>query len=143
MSAPQTPTENSAEEDHVVDPNDMARFRESVIEYLRLPDEIERLNEPVKLLKARHKEIEKEILEFMRVQNIDSCVIPDNVDGGGLLVPKVSVTKGTVKKDNWTEGWQNFCKKRGINGANFDDLEKEVKETCPKVTKTTLKRVKR
>lgn len=143
MSAPATPTESSAEDGPAVDPNDMARFRGRVMEFLQLPAKIEELNEPVKQLKALQKEIEKEILEFMRVQNIDSCVIPDSIDGGGLLVPKVSVTKGTVKKDNWTEGWTSFCKKRGIHDVNFDELEAEVKSTCPKVTKTTLKRVKK
>jgi hypothetical protein len=146
MSNPQSSASANESDSSVasqIDQNSLARFRETVIEYITLPAKMEELKEPLKAMKDRYKAAEKEILDFMRTQNIETCNIPESIDGGGLLVPKVSITKGTAKKDNWTEGFNSWCRKRGYGGEGFEDLEKEVKSCCPQVSKTTLKRVKK
>lgn len=145
MSEASTPSGVSDSEDNgpEVTAQDRERIRTLTREWIELPAKIAELEGPVKQLKARHKEAEKEILEFMRTFGVESCGIPDSIDGGGLLVPKVSVTKATVKKENWNEGFNAMCRKRGWDGVSYDDLEKEVKQTCPQVTKMSLKRIKK
>lgn len=142
MSAPQSPASDRDDSSVHINPADLERFKSQVKEFIELPAEIERLNEPVKQLKARQKELENVIIEFMRQNRLDSCNIPEELDGGGLLVTQTSVTKASVKKDNWNNGFSRFCQKRGISGAAFEDLEKEVKSTCDTTTKTVLKRKK-
>ena len=125
-----------------LDQAEVAEFRTNVIEYLRLPAEIKELEEPVKQAKSRKKELEQYVLDWMKTNKINHVTIPDEVGGGTLLTNNV-VTKGTVKKENWSKGLVSYCRKRGLNEVDFEEFEKEVKDTLEPTVTTKLKKLKK
>jgi len=128
-------------EENSIDERDIGQLRQLVIEYLKLPVQIKELEEPVKQLKARQKELNQEILDFMKAHNVTFLNIPEEA-GGGTLVAQNTVTKTPIKKDNWNKGVTEFLRKRGID-ATFDDVIQEVNGTRETVANTALKKQKK
>lgn len=124
-----------------VDEDARANFRRDVVEYLNLPEQIKVAEEPVRQMKTRFKELEKSIQGFMKTQDINQCIIPEEI-GGGVLVMKSSTTKEPVKKENWERGINQFLKKRNID-ATFDDVKELIDGEREYVTKSGLKRIKK
>jgi hypothetical protein len=131
----------SEAEENSIDAGELASFREKVVRYLTLPDEIKQAQIPIKAMKEEVAELEGEISRFMKDQDIAQCTIPDNC-GGGVLVIHSSTKKPAPKKENIKKGVEAFLRKRGIEGS-YDDIEKEIEVTREYVTTSTLKRVKR
>lgn len=125
-----------------MDKAEMAEFRANVIEYLQLPGEIKELEEPVKQAKARKKELEQYVLDWMKANKFTHVTIPEEVGGGTLLTNNV-VSKGTVKKENWSKGFANYCHKRGLEEVDFEEVEREVKQTLEPTVTTKLKKLKK
>ena len=117
-------------------------FRNKVSEYLEIPEEIKRLQEPVKQLKARHKELEIEISDFMRKNELEQCRVSDDY-GGGLLVLNTSTKKSGIKMANWEKGIDDFLRKRNIQGVSASDVIADVEKTREFDTVQVLKRIKR
>lgn len=124
-----------------IDEADIAGFKEDVVEYLRLPEQIQQAEEPIKLLKARQKELQRGIINFMNTRQITHCNCPEET-GGGVIVVTASTTKSTIKKEHWKKGVEELAKKRGLD-LSFDQVEAEVNATRELVTKHTLKRRKK
>jgi archaellum component FlaC len=124
-----------------IDEGDLNQFREQVKEYLRLPTEIQDAEEPVKQLKARYKELNNDILEFMKDHGLTYVNIPEEVGGGSLMVQN-SIKKEAIKKENWSKGINEFLRKRGIQ-ATYDDVEDEVNNTRETKAAMTLKKRKK
>jgi alkylation response protein AidB-like acyl-CoA dehydrogenase len=118
----------------------MTQFRNTVKEYLALPAQIKAEEEPIKQLKARLKEAEQEVIDFMKANGITHCHIPAEVGGGTLLLSN-SVTTPAPKKDNFARGIDAFLKKRGI-AATVDDVMQEVNSTREEKVTTQLKKRK-
>ena len=128
--------------DASLDEEDLASFRNQVVEYLQLPERIKTAEEPVKQMKARKKQLEANIQEFMKQQDIAQCNIPEDV-GGGVLVLKTATRKSALKKDNWKLGIENAMRKRGIDQLTAEQVIEEVNATRELVTSHDLKRIKR
>ncbi len=131
----------SEAEENSIDQGDLATFREKVVRYLTLPEEIKQAQNPIKAMKEELADLEGEISRFMKDQDIAQCTIPDSC-GGGVLVIQSSTRKPAPKKENIKKGVEAFLRKRGVE-ASYDDIEKEIEGTREYVTTTTLKRVKR
>lgn len=120
---------------------ELNEFREQVKEYLRLPTEIKEAEEPIKQLKARYKELNQDILDFMKDHGLAFVNIPTEA-GGGSLVAQNSVKKEAIKKENWNKGINEFLRKRGIQ-ATYEDVEEEVNITRETKASVTLKKRKK
>lgn len=128
-------------DENSIDERDIGNLRQLVIEYLALGPEIKELEEPVKQRKARQKELNQEILDFMKAHNVTFLNIPEEA-GGGTLVAQNSVTKTAIKKDNWNKGVTEFLRKRNID-ATFDEVVQEVNSTRETVANMSLKKQKK
>jgi len=124
-----------------MDEGDLNQFREQVKEYLRLPGEIKEAEEPIKQLKARYKELNQDIIEFMKDHGLTYVNIPEEVGGGSLMVQN-SLKKEPVKRENWSKGINEFLRKRGIQ-ATYDDVEEEVNNTRETHAAVALKKRKK
>lgn len=119
----------------------MPQFRDEVREWINLPEQIKTAEEPIKLLKARYKELEVSILQYMHKQGIEQCAIPDTF-GGGVVVPKSSMSKSSVKTENRKVAFEALARKRGIE-VTYADYEAELEATRDLKSKSVLKRAKR
>lgn len=84
-------TDSNAVQDGSIDENDLNTFREVVIEYMQLPEQIKLEEEPIKQKKARVKECEKIIIDFMKQKDISQ--VKQNPNCFSLLLAQARRSK--------------------------------------------------
>ena len=125
------------DEDYYLDDNDpdFIEFKEEVKLWLRLDDDIKKLNEAIKDRKNKKKEITPKLLDFMENHNINDL----NTSDGNLKFQKSLRSKPLSKKyllDRLGDFYKNMQKSEKIVNFIYNNREKteisNIKRVYPK-----------
>ena len=125
------------DEDYYLDDNDpdFIDFKEEVKLWLRLDDDIKKLNEAIKDRKNKKKEITPKLLDFMENHNINDL----NTADGNLKFQKSLRSKPLSKKyllDRLSDFYKNMQKSEKIVNFIYNNREKteisNIKRVYPK-----------
>lgn len=112
----------------------MQEFREAVLNYVKLTDEITESSKALNLSRKRLKELQAHIIQHMTDHSIDQCNLKD-----GTLILKQSKAPPPLNKDLMVEALQEE-----LGPEKADALVKKVEEHRESnlQTKQTLKRTR-